>query len=93
MTELPYQRAFHRIRAEFFATTGLRLTAERLEGLTGVDRTICTAALEDLVRAGFLDTLADGTYARRALASTAGVYRSARGIPPEPDASQGPQPT
>lgn len=61
MTELPYQRAFHRIRSEFFATPDARLTAAQVEGLAGVDRAICLTVLEDLVRAGFL-TRFEGSY-------------------------------
>jgi hypothetical protein len=65
MTELPYQRAFHRIRAEFFTTPDARLTAAQVEGLAGVDRAICLTVLEDLVRAGFLSH-SDGGYGMRA---------------------------
>jgi hypothetical protein len=61
MTELPYQRAFHRIRSEFFAAPDTRLTAAQVEGLAGVDREICRTVLEDLVRAGFLQH-SEGSY-------------------------------
>jgi hypothetical protein len=64
MTELPYQRAFHRIRSEFFATPDERLTAAQVEGLAGVDRVICRTVLEDLVRAGFLSQF-EGSYGMR----------------------------
>ena len=61
MSELPYQRAFHKIRSEFFATPDARLTAVQAEGLAGVDRAVCRTVLEDLVRAGFLTRL-EGSY-------------------------------
>ena len=64
MTDLPYQRAFHRIRSEFFATPGARLTAAQVEGLAGVDLVICRTVLEDLVRAGFLNHI-EGSYGMR----------------------------
>lgn len=64
MTELPYQRAFHRIRAEFFATPDARLTAAQVEGLARVDWASCRTVLEDLVRAGFLNHF-EGRYVMR----------------------------
>jgi Fic family protein len=63
MTELPYQRAFHRIRSELFATPDARLTAAQVESLAGVDLVTCRTVLVDLVRAGFLSHF-DGGYGR-----------------------------
>ncbi len=54
MNTLPYQQAFDRIRAEFLEMPGMRLTAEQLERLSGVDRAVCECVLEDLIRARFL---------------------------------------
>jgi hypothetical protein len=70
MTELPYQRAFHRIRSEFFATPSARLTAAQVEGLAGVDRVICLTVLADLIRAGFLKQF-EGSYGMRLSTSRA----------------------
>jgi hypothetical protein len=74
MTELPYQRAFHRIRAELFERPGIRLTADHLDGLTGAGRAVCQSVLDDLVRAGFLASHDDGSYGR--YADTAAVAAS-----------------
>jgi hypothetical protein len=64
MTDTPYQQAFHRIRSEFLGTPDARLTAAEVEGPAGVDRVICRAVLEDLVRAGFLNHF-EGSYGLR----------------------------
>jgi DNA-binding GntR family transcriptional regulator len=64
MNTLPYQEAFERIRAEFQEMPGMRLTAEQLERLSGVDRAVCQCVLDDLVRAKFLDRLPNGSYGR-----------------------------
>ena len=64
MNSLPYQQAFERIRAEFLEMPGMRLTPQQVERLSGVDHAICKSVLDDLVRAGFLCTSANGNYAR-----------------------------
>jgi len=64
MNTLPYQQAFDRIRAEFVEMPGMRLTPEQVERLSGVQRVVCKSVLDDLVRAGFLRILANGSYAR-----------------------------
>jgi hypothetical protein len=80
MTELPYQRAFHKIRSEFFATPDARLTVAQVEGLAGVDWAICRTVLEDLVRAGFLSHF-EGSYRMRP--PTSRVSAATRGTHPE----------
>lgn len=59
-----YQEAFHRIRAEYLEMPGLRLTAQQLHRLSGVDVVTCVTVLDDLVRAKFLQAAADGIYLR-----------------------------
>jgi hypothetical protein len=62
---LPYEQAFQHIRAEYVEMPGMRLTPEQMERLSGVNRSVCTLVLDDLVRAQFLVISRDGTYARR----------------------------
>jgi hypothetical protein len=64
MTTLPYRQAFERIRAEFLEMPGMHLTPDQVERLSGVDRAICNAVLDDLVRARFLCISADGSYSK-----------------------------
>jgi hypothetical protein len=42
---------------------GMRLTAEQVERLSGVDRAVCQDVLEDLVRARFLNR-SNGSYSK-----------------------------
>jgi len=53
-----------RLRAEFLEMPGLRLTAQQVHRLCGVEQTSCRAALDALVTEKFLCAKADGTYAR-----------------------------
>lgn len=53
-----------RVRAEFLEMPGLRLTIEQVHRLCGVERRMCSAALDTLVQERFLCLKADGTYAR-----------------------------
>ena len=53
-----------RLRAEYLATPGLRLTAEQVQRLCGVERTPCQLVLDSLVDAKFLCVKPDGAYAR-----------------------------
>lgn len=53
-----------RLRAEFLEMPGLRLTAQQVHRLCGVDRDACRAVLDVLVGEKFLCTKPDGTYAR-----------------------------
>ena len=56
--------ALTRLRAEYLEMPGLRLTAEQVQRLCGVERLMCQPALDALVEAKFLCAKADGTYAR-----------------------------
>jgi hypothetical protein len=53
-----------RLRAEFLEMPGLRLTVAQAARLCSIEATICQAALNALVEAGFLRRGADGVYAR-----------------------------
>jgi len=56
------QRAFERIRAEFLEMPGMRLTAEQVQRLCGIELQVCRAILSELVSAKFLRLESDGTY-------------------------------
>ena len=64
MQTLPYQQAFDRIRADYLEMPGMHLTAAQVARLSGIDRTICTSVLEDLVRSGFLCRCSPDSYRR-----------------------------
>jgi hypothetical protein len=66
----PYQQAFERVRAEFLEMPGMRLRPDQVERLCGVERVVCARVLDDLVRAGFLSSSANGSYGRSTDAST-----------------------
>jgi hypothetical protein len=53
-----------RLRAEFLEMPGLRLTAQQVHRLCGVDQDACRAVLDVLVSEKFLCAKPDGTYAR-----------------------------
>jgi len=53
-----------RVKAEFLEMPGLRLTANQVHRLCGIERTQCVAVLDVLVREKFLCEKRDGTYAR-----------------------------
>jgi hypothetical protein len=53
-----------RLRAEFVEMPGLRLRAEQVERLCGVEHTVCQVILDTLVDAKFLCRNQDGIYAR-----------------------------
>jgi len=53
-----------RVRAEYLEMPGLRLKAEQLQRLCGIERTMCEEALAELVSAKFLCVKPDGHYAR-----------------------------
>jgi hypothetical protein len=57
-------RTLERLRAEFLEMPGLRLTAEQIHRLCGVERADCVMALDALVEENFLCAKADGTYVR-----------------------------
>jgi len=58
------QRTLDRLRAEFLEMPGLRLTAEQVHRLCGVERAACASALDALVEERFLCAKPDGTYVR-----------------------------
>jgi len=53
-----------RLRAEYLEMPGLRLTAEQVQRLCGIERIVCQSVLDALVDANFLCAKSDGTYAR-----------------------------
>jgi len=57
-------RTIDRLRGEFLEMPGLRLTADQVQRLCGVERAMCRAALKALVGSDFLRENTDGTYAR-----------------------------
>lgn len=59
-----YEQAFRRVRSEYEAMPGMRLTPPQVERLSGVERSVCKRVLDDLLRAKFLVIEHDGTYAR-----------------------------
>ena len=61
-----------RVRGEYLEMPGLRLTAEQVQRLCGIDPTMCLMVLDTLVNAKFLYVKADGHYARL----TDGIFTS-----------------
>lgn len=58
------QNTVERLRAEFLEMPGLRLTLTQIHRFCGLERAVCSAALDALVDERFLCAHADGTYAR-----------------------------
>jgi len=58
------QNTVERLRAEFLEMPGLRLTLTQIHRFCGLERSVCSAALETLVKERFLCANVDGTYAR-----------------------------
>jgi hypothetical protein len=56
----------HRVRAEYWEMPGLRLKAEQVERLCGIERAICQRVLDSFVTLTFLGVQSDGRYARSA---------------------------
>jgi hypothetical protein len=56
--------AIQRVRAEYLEMPGLRLTADQVHRLCGVEQTMCQLALDSLVASKFLRVTSDGRYAR-----------------------------
>jgi hypothetical protein len=54
---------FDRLRWEYSALPGLRLTLAQVERLCGVNRLQCSAVVDALVKARFLTLTLDGMYA------------------------------
>jgi hypothetical protein len=66
MQDLPYRQAFDRIRSEYLEMPGMRLTATQVQRLSGLEISVCSLVLDDLVRARFLYVGRDGSYSRAA---------------------------
>ena len=58
------EQLIHRIRREYVAMPGLRLTLGQAQRLWTIDRDTCSSALSTLVRSKFLVVTRDGSYAR-----------------------------
>ena len=58
------QSVIERVRAEYREIPGLRLKAEQVQRLCGIERTICQLVLDELVKAQFLSLKSDGYYVR-----------------------------
>jgi hypothetical protein len=52
------------LRAEYLEMPGLRLRAEQVQRLCGIEQTMCQMVLDSLVDEKFLDAKPDGHYAR-----------------------------
>ena len=61
-----YHWALQRIRAEYDEMPGLRLTAEQVARLCGIESFACHHLLDALVDTGYLDRAANGHYVRPA---------------------------
>jgi hypothetical protein len=57
-------RVLDRLRAEYLEMPGMNLTVEQVQRLCGIERSMCEAVLDSLVRTLFLCLKSDGTYAR-----------------------------
>jgi len=53
-----------RVRAEYLEMPGMRLKAEQVQRLCGVERKVCQLVLDTLLDAKFLCVKPDGHYAR-----------------------------
>ncbi|HUK36410.1 MAG TPA: hypothetical protein VLV86_20980 [Vicinamibacterales bacterium] len=58
------EHTVERLRAEFLEMPGLRLTLNQIHRFCGLERSVCSAALDALVKERFLCANPDGTYAR-----------------------------
>jgi hypothetical protein len=68
-----------RLRAEYLEMPGLHLTADQVQRLCGIERTVCQSVLDALIQAKFLSEKSDGHYARL----TEGQFRSPRPVKAE----------
>src|SRR5262245_9158239 len=75
-----FQRVIERIRAEFQEMPGMRLTAEQIARLCGIDRSRCAEALERLLAADYLQLADDGSYSRPSDVSIARGFQRARRV-------------
>jgi len=53
-----------RLRAEYLEMPGLRLKADQVQRLCGIERDLCQAVLDELLETNFLRMRSDGRYAR-----------------------------
>ena len=61
---MQHEHALERLRAEFLEMPGLRLTMDQVHRLCGLERPMCSEALDVLVQEHFLCVKPDGRYAR-----------------------------
>jgi hypothetical protein len=61
---MPYSLLLKRIRAEYLEMPGLRLKAEQVQRLCGIEPRACQSVLDALVDAKFLCVTSGGHYAR-----------------------------
>jgi hypothetical protein len=61
---MPHHAILNRVRAEYLAMPGLRLTSEQTGRLCRVERALCQSVLDALVVEQFLWLTSDGRYAR-----------------------------
>jgi hypothetical protein len=64
MMPSPDLQLLERIRAEYLEMPGMRLKAEQVQRLCGVERAMCQIVLDALVKSDFLCVKSDATYAR-----------------------------
>lgn len=60
------QDVLHGLRAEFVQMPGLRLSAEQVQRVCKLERTVCNVMLQSLVDEKFLYMRSDGAYAQAA---------------------------
>ena len=77
------QNTVERLRAEFLEMPGLRLTLTQIHRFCGLERSVCSAALDALVNERFLCANADGTYARLTDGNLVARSRTAKAMLPE----------
>lgn len=58
------RRVLQRLRAEYLEMPGMKLRAEQIQRLCGIEPSMCTLVLEALVKAQFLSLTSDGSYVR-----------------------------
>jgi hypothetical protein len=58
------QDVVQRVRGEYLEMPGLRLKAEQVQRLCGIERTVCQIVLDTLVTSKFLYMKPDGHYVR-----------------------------
>lgn len=62
--EAPVENWTRLIRAEYLEMPGLILTCQQIRRMWGMDDSICSAAIQELVGSGFLVRRPDGSYGR-----------------------------